>query len=189
MLLLSLNIRGIGGTLKLASVRRVLDKTRPELVLFQETMVLAEKARDFMFKIRPNWLCCAVNSDGSSGGLMVSWDPNFFYLNPSLTCGGIFLSGFYIATRRQVNILNTYGPCVERKVFWERLGRSGLLSYNNLILMGDLNLTLSSGEIWGGVRNLGCLAGFFKNFFLGLGLIDILPGKLVPTWRNNRAGT
>jgi exonuclease III len=54
MLLLSLNIRGIGGALKLALVRRVLDKTRPELVLFQETMVLAEKARDLMFKIRPN---------------------------------------------------------------------------------------------------------------------------------------
>jgi len=54
MLLLSLNIKGIRGTLKLSSVRRVLDKTRPELVLFQETMVLAEKASDFMFKIRPN---------------------------------------------------------------------------------------------------------------------------------------
>ena len=117
MLLLSHNIRGIGGTLKLASVRRVLDKTRPEIVLFQETMVLVEKACDFMFKIRPNWICCVISSNGSSGGLMVSWDPNFFYLTPSLTCGGIFLSGFYIATRRQVNIMNTYGPCVERKVF------------------------------------------------------------------------
>jgi hypothetical protein len=55
--------------------------------------------------------------------------------------------------------------------------------------MGDLNLTLSSSEIWGGVRNQGCLAAFFKNLFLGLGLIDILSGKLVPTWRNNRACT
>jgi exonuclease III len=52
MLFLSLNIRGIGGALKLASVRRVLDKTRPEIVLFQETMVLAGKARDFMFKLQ-----------------------------------------------------------------------------------------------------------------------------------------
>jgi hypothetical protein len=113
MLLLSLNLRGIGGTLKLASVRRVLDKTRHEIVLFQETMVLAGKARDFMFTLRPNWLCCVVNSDGSSGGLLVSWDPNFFYLSPYLTCGGILLSGSYLATRRQINILNTYGPCVE----------------------------------------------------------------------------
>jgi endonuclease/exonuclease/phosphatase family metal-dependent hydrolase len=78
---------------------------------------------------------------------------------------------------------------VERKVFWERLGSSGLLSQNNLVLVGDLNLTLSTGEIWGGVRTLGCLAGFFKTFFQGFGLIDIVPGKLVPTWRNNRVGT
>ena len=55
--------------------------------------------------------------------------------------------------------------------------------------MGDLNLTLSSGEIWGGVRNLDCLGGFSKNFFLGLGLIDILPGKIVLNWWNNRAST
>jgi hypothetical protein len=100
MLLLSLNIRWIGGELKLASVCTVLDKNRPKIVLFQETMVLAEKARDFIFKIQPNWLCCAVNSNGSSGILMVSWDPKFFYFIPSLTCTSILLSGFYIAARR-----------------------------------------------------------------------------------------
>jgi hypothetical protein len=75
---------------------------------------------------------------------------------------------------------------VERKVFWECLGRLSLLSQNNLILVGDLNLTLYSGEIWGSVRTLGCLAGFFKNFFVCLGVIDIVPRKLVPTWKYNR---
>ena len=116
MFFLSFNIRGIGGALKLASVHRVLDKTRPEIVLFQETMAFVGKAWDFMFKLQPNWLCCAVNSDGSSWGLLVSWDLNYFDLRPFLTCSGILLSGFYLATRRQVNILNTYGPCVERRV-------------------------------------------------------------------------
>jgi endonuclease/exonuclease/phosphatase family metal-dependent hydrolase len=120
---------------------------------------------------------------------LVSWDPNFFDLIPFLTCGGILLSGSYLATRRHISILNTYGPCVERKIFWENLGNSGLLTQKILILAGDLNLTLSSGEIWGGARSLGLLAGFFKTFFQSYGLIDIAPGKLVPTWRNSRVGT
>jgi hypothetical protein len=53
----------------------------------------------------------------------------------------------------------------------------------------SINLTLAYGEIWGGVRTLGCLAAFFKTFFQGFGFVDIASGKLVPTWRNNWAGT
>jgi exonuclease III len=62
MICLSLNLRGTGGTQKLASVRRVLDKTRPDLVCLQETLVHSEKARRFLSSIRPYWYCCAVSS-------------------------------------------------------------------------------------------------------------------------------
>ena len=39
MLLLSLNVRGVGGTLKVASVRRLLEHTHPDIILLQETLV------------------------------------------------------------------------------------------------------------------------------------------------------
>jgi exonuclease III len=39
MFLLTLNIRGIGGTLKVASVCRLLDQTRLDIVFLQEIMV------------------------------------------------------------------------------------------------------------------------------------------------------
>jgi hypothetical protein len=61
MLLLSLNLRGTGGSLKLSSVRSVLDKTRPNIVFLQETLVHSEKARNFFQILRPKWYCCAVN--------------------------------------------------------------------------------------------------------------------------------
>jgi hypothetical protein len=80
MIMLSLNLRGTGGTLKLASVRSVLDKTHPDIVFFQETLVHSEKARNFMSTLRPNWFSCVVNSVGTSGGLLVTWDPNVFDL-------------------------------------------------------------------------------------------------------------
>jgi exonuclease III len=89
MLLLSLNVRGIGGTLKAASFRRLIDQSSPEIVFLQETLVSAQKARDFFLIFVPSWAICSVNSVGSSGGLLVAWDTRFFELSPFLTVGGI----------------------------------------------------------------------------------------------------
>jgi exonuclease III len=92
MLLLTLNIRGIGGTLKDASVRRLLDQTRPDIVFLQETLVHEQKDRYFMHHLRPYWVSSVVNSVGTSGGLLVTWDPNLYELVPFLTIGGILLT-------------------------------------------------------------------------------------------------
>jgi exonuclease III len=48
MILLSLNIRGVGGTLKYASLRRLLNRTNPDIIFLQETLVDEKKARLFM---------------------------------------------------------------------------------------------------------------------------------------------
>ena len=58
--------------------------------------------------------------------------------------------------------------------------------FKNLVLVGNLNLTLKVGESWGSQSNLGSLNTFFTNLFCNKKLIDIQPGKLVPTWRNGR---
>jgi hypothetical protein len=55
-----------------------------------------------------------------------------------------------------------------------------LLAQKNLILVRDLNLTLSSGEIWGGASSSGLLASFFKTFFHNNKLIDIVRGIWFP---------
>jgi hypothetical protein len=99
-----------------------------------------------------------------------------------------FIDRYCLESKRQISLLNAYGPCVERKNFWERLEDSGLLTQKKLILAGDLNLTLSLGKIWGGATTLGSLEGYFKSYFINNKLIDIVPGKVVPTWRNGRSG-
>jgi hypothetical protein len=111
MLVLSLNLRGTRGVLKLASVHSVLERTRPNIVFFQETLVSAGKVRCFFQILRSKWLVCAVNSVGTSGGLLAAWDPSFFNLVPYLTCGGILLTGYYLGSKRFYNLLNTYGLC------------------------------------------------------------------------------
>ena len=104
MILLSLNLRGTGGTLKEAFVRRLLDSTQPSILFFQETLVKAEKARSFLQKFRPTWASSAVSSVGTSRGLLVAWDPLLYNLVPFLTCGGILLSGSIISSNREINL-------------------------------------------------------------------------------------
>jgi len=67
-----------------------------------------------------------------------------------------------------------------------KVGISRLVDPKKFILAGDLNLTLSTGEIWGDASSLGLLASFFNNYFHKNMLIDIVPRKVVPTWRNGR---
>jgi len=68
MIMLSLNIRGVGGSLKLASMHRLLSKTTPHVIFLQETLPTDERERDSMYALRLNWMSCEISLVGSSGG-------------------------------------------------------------------------------------------------------------------------
>jgi hypothetical protein len=152
-------------------------------------LVKDEKVRSFLQIFHPAWASSAVSSLGTSRGLLVAWHLLLYNLVPFLTCGGILLSGSIISSNREINFLNVYGPCLDHKDFWTKLSNSGLLLLPRLILVGDLNLTLSFGESWGGSDNLNNLSSFFTSLFLTHKLVDLLPDKLVPTWRNGHSGS
>jgi hypothetical protein len=78
--------------------------------------------------------------------------------------------------------------CSDRRAFWDLVADSGLLSLDNLILAGDLNITLSSDEVWGGSNSPGSLADYYKLLLQSKNLVDLRPDKVVPTWRNGRLG-
>jgi endonuclease/exonuclease/phosphatase family metal-dependent hydrolase len=118
----------------------------------------------------------------------VSWDPNFFDLVPVLSCGGIFLSGTSLADKRKVSLLNVYGPCQDRKNFWEKVDGRGLLAHDDLIMAGDMNFMTNSEEVWGVSALADPLVVFFKEFFSKNKLVDVAPAEVVPTWRNGRSG-
>jgi endonuclease/exonuclease/phosphatase family metal-dependent hydrolase len=189
MILLSLNIRGVGGHLKAASYRRLLSLTSPDIIFLQETLVDNKKTRLFLNQFHSNWHICSVNSLGTSGGLVVAWNSDKYILSPYFCCGGILLSGTSPITHNRINLLNFYGPCTDRQLFWEKIEAGGLLDLENLIIVGDLNLTTTLGEIWGASATQDPLADFFTNLFSTHHLVDFAPDHLTPTWRNGRVGS
>ena len=64
----------------------------------------------------------------------------------------------------------------------------GLLYIPNLILGGDLNLTLSASKSWGTKAILDPLATHFRLLFDSVNLVDVAPPDTGPTCRNGRVG-
>lgn len=188
MIVLSLNFRGIRGTLKAASFRRLLARTKPDIIFLQETLSVDHKARDFAHQFRPSWYTVAVSSLGTSRGLLVAWDPSLFELRPSLSCGGLLLHGCCLVTKLELALLNIYGPCSERTLFWTQLADSGILAIPNLIVEGDLNIFLKADETWGGAHLPEPTGAQYIELFASNNLFDIRPARLSPTWRNGRNG-
>ena len=67
-------------------------------------------------------------------------------------------------TRLQFFLLNVYAPFYDRS-YWETLNKVGALDHDNLILAGDLNLTLTAGEVWGQNARMDTLANYFNSLF------------------------
>jgi hypothetical protein len=49
--------------------------------------------------------------------------------------------------------------------FWDSVDATGILAHKDLIIVGDLNFTTSSAEVWGHSTLQDSLAGYFKSFF------------------------
>jgi hypothetical protein len=134
-------------------------------------------------------MVCVASSIGNSGGLLAAWDPNFFDFSSVLSPGGILLAGTYLELNTSLTLLNTYGPCLDHRHFWEKLDCLGLLAIKDIIIAGALNLMLSSKEIWGDRAKMDPLAIFFKSLFTKNALVDLESTELLPTWRNGRSGS
>jgi hypothetical protein len=124
---------------------------------------------------------------GTYGGLLASWDPNIFSFEPFLSTGGILLTGYTTGDKKELTFLNVYGPCQNRKEFCESVEAAGLLRKINIILVGDLNLSTSSSKTWGKKATSDPLSVYFKSLFQRHSLIDVIPNKPLPTWKNGRA--
>ena len=175
--------------LKLPSLRRLLNLSKPDIIFLQETLVIEEKARHFLISLCPSWMTSTVIAVGNSGGLSVAWNPLVFGLQSYLRVGGIFLTSVYLLDKSMISFINAYDPCTGIRQFWDLVESKGFLARDDLILAGDLNFTINIEEVWGEGALPDPLAAYFRTLFGKSNLVDVQPAELVPTWRDRRTGT
>ena len=139
-------------------------------------------------KLLSSWEFCAISATGLSGGLLSTWNPHKVRCQAYQTCADLLIQASFWGLSFPITVLNIYGPYKDHETFWEKAHRSGLLSSPNLILGGDLNLTLHSSEIWGHKTSPDPLSSHFLSLFDSLGLTDLAPLCAGPTWRNGCVG-
>jgi hypothetical protein len=93
MIVASLNVRGVGGSLNSLTLKRFLEKTNSDVLFVQETMVCEAKAREVFVKLLPNWHFCGVDSIGLSRGFLTAWNPRKADFVAFLTPAGILSGG------------------------------------------------------------------------------------------------
>ena len=189
MILLSINIRGIGGGPKRTAFKHVLDSHSLAVVFLQETMSLGANACDYFLRLRSSWRVCARDASRLSSGILVAWNPLVADFRAFDSVVGILLKGNFLGFKEQVHMLNIYGLYTNRRAFWELSANNGLLNLPKLILEGDLNFTWSSDEVWGNGQPIDTLDDFFITLFSNPKLQDISPCVLSPTWSNGRVGS
>ena len=139
-------------------------------------------------KLRPGWEFYGTSSSGLSGGMLSRWNPLIIKWKSFHTFAGILLKARFTSSSTSLSILNCYGPYLYHESFWNLVARGGLLSLPNLILAGDLNITLNGSEVWGTKALPDPLGPFFTKHFSDHQLADVAPTCAGPTWRNGRLG-
>ena len=88
--------------------------------------------------------CCRI-----IWGLLAAWDPRKPKLKAFFVPVGILLLGYIKDFSEEINLVNIYGPYNSKEIFWDRIVAEGTFNLPNLVLVGDLNFTWSTCEIWG----------------------------------------
>ena len=134
----------------------------------------------------------AENARGTSGGLYTLWNTTKIeLLNSDTRMHWIHTLLLHKDSRIQVNLINIYLPhhIEEKRICWETL--QDFLQKNeldNIILGGDLNVTLIQEEKRGGSIVRDPAKEWVEDIITAWELIDIKPIKGHYTWSNKRLG-
>lgn len=111
----------------------------------------------------------------------MAWNSSFVVLNTSFLDAGIVLERKDKDLGKVFLILNLYGPYADRRTYWDSLIHQRVLREDNLILDGELNLTISPREVWGDLARQDLLTHYFVHLFEESKLVDIEPVPVAPT--------
>ena len=111
MKLISWNIRGLNGRSKQRMLKMKLQKDPPSVLFLQETKCPSESASAIMARIWKNCTTIAIDVQGASGGLCISWNPHILSLDYALATRHSISASFHLlGSSIKGYLMNVYGP-------------------------------------------------------------------------------
>ena len=134
----------------------------------------------------------AVSSRGASGGNAMLWDPSKVEIVSFATSPHwIFTEILFKESNLRLSLFNVYVPIAlsEKQFCWTNLNdHMSTSELDNIVIVGDLNLTLSSEEKRGGNIVRDPAREWVEDIISDWGLEDIKPIRGKFTWTNKRLG-
>eukprot|EP00253_Pinus_taeda_P027574 PITA_27574 len=186
----SWNCRGLGSKLKEYALKDIVRMYSPEILLIQETKLeetsLLHASKTFWRK----GIGCAVSARGASGGIPTFWDSSIYDLIQKDSSSHWLLTKLlHKDSGQQVSMFNIYAPVLpsEKKYCWDSiLSYLSLHNPENIIIAGDMNVTLAVNEKKGGSPVRDPAREWVEDLMLGWELEDIKPTSGKFTWSNKR---
>ena len=189
MIFSSWNCRGLASKPKKLALKEWLINSKAEVLFLQETLGKGYEVENMLKSLLPGWSFTAIDSTGHSGGIAIGVKEG--RIKVTNQWGTKQVMGMEVLSpdfSLPISIVNIYGPCQGREIFWEDLMVKSSMKSSLLIVGGDLNFSIGRAEAWGPSAREDPLSIFFQNLLLDNNLSDPFPLKLKPTWRNRRAG-
>jgi hypothetical protein len=90
----------------------------------------------------------SLDANGMLGGFIIVWTNSMSLLNSSIIFLGIYIEFQALELGKVFSMVNLYGPNCVRIPFWENLFHEEFLKNKNIILNGDINLTIKRDKLW-----------------------------------------
>eukprot|EP00253_Pinus_taeda_P032784 PITA_32784 len=187
---ISWNCRGLRSKLKEEAMKDIVRIYSPKIILIQETkledLILLQSSKVFWEKGHGR----AVSARGASGGIATFWN-NVIYdlIQEKSSPHWLFTQLLHKDSGQHVSLFNIYAPVMpsEKKICWNSL-QYFLSEKNpeNMIIAGDLNVTLALDEKKGGSNVRDLAREWVEDIMIGWDLEDIKPSSGKFPWSNKR---
>ena len=119
MIIVSMNVRGLGGVPKRRSLQRLLNSSKTDIILFQETMEARDKFSKSLSYFLPGWNFVSLDVEGQSRCLILGWNDYVMIVSSFSYQTTILIQGKSNIDHTSFKVLNIYYPY--RREFWEGL--------------------------------------------------------------------
>ncbi|XP_059070751.1 uncharacterized protein LOC131860368 [Cryptomeria japonica] len=187
MKFLTWNVRGYNAPDKRHLIKRGFDQVKLKIICIEEIKLGREDAAR-VFGVRQRWYGFFVDSEGTSGGLGILWNPLVVQVDVvSFSKHWQMVKVISKIINFSCFLINVYGPTLaaEKCRLWEDISKLLMEVRSALaIIYGDFNATLSFSKKRGGVSRICRTQSDFQTFVDSNALFEVVAKGGSFSWTN-----